>query len=239
MIKYLKFCQVQNQLEGSIFQGLVFIIYNLMSSQEKIDISEGIRKSLYICFVWGLLFPSSFARASVFEFNNDGTVDVYEAHDYLSAARHQPRNHTGNYMWSQKLYQPQSDLKYNDLIKENAERHQVSIPLIHAIIRAESSYNADAISPKGAGGLMQLMPDTAKRFGVFDMYSPAENISGGTQYLKFLLNHYHGDVTLAVAAYNAGEGNVDKYGDIPPFAETRTYVNRVMSYLDSQQASNE
>ena len=103
--------------------------------------------------------------------------------------------------------------------------------MIHVVIRAESGYRPDAVSPKGAIGLMQLMPPTAQRFGVVDSYDPKDNINGGAQYLRELLTLFDSDIELAVAAYNAGEDNVFKYGKrIPPFNETRVYVARVMNF---------
>ena len=119
--------------------------------------------------------------------------------------------------------------QYNDYINAAAARYGVPAAFIHAIIQAESSYNATATSPKGAMGLMQLMPATAKRFGVTNGYDPQQNINGGTQYLAWLLNRYHGDFSRAAAAYNAGEGAVDKYGGIPPYRETQGYVAKVMA----------
>jgi soluble lytic murein transglycosylase-like protein len=99
--------------------------------------------------------------------------------------------------------------------------------LVRAIIHAESNYNPNAISHAGAQGLMQLMPGTASRFGVANPFAAADNISGGVQYLSFLSKRYNGDVRLIAAAYNAGEGNVDRYGGVPPFSETMRYVERV------------
>ena len=111
-------------------------------------------------------------------------------------------------------------------------KYDVSEDLIHAVIKAESAYNPNAVSLKGAGGLMQLMPDTATQYGVADRFSPKENIDGGTKYLKILLDRYDGDIGMAVAAYNAGEGTVDKYGDIPPYSETKAYVQKISLFLE-------
>lgn len=108
--------------------------------------------------------------------------------------------------------------------------------LIRAIIHAESDYNPNAVSNKGAQGLMQLMPATAARFGVANAFAAADNISGGTQYLAYLSRHYNGDVKLIAAAYNAGERNVDRYGGVPPFAETMRYVERVGLLAQRYQA---
>ena len=99
--------------------------------------------------------------------------------------------------------------------------------LIHSVIQAESNYNPFAVSPKGALGMMQLIPETARRFGVSYAFNPVENIRGGAKYLKYLVDLYHGDYRLALAAYNAGEGAVAKHGGVPPYAETRKYVDSV------------
>jgi soluble lytic murein transglycosylase-like protein len=110
--------------------------------------------------------------------------------------------------------------------EEGVENH-----LVHSVIRAESNYNANAVSPKGAQGIMQLIPSTARRFGVTNAFDARENIQGGVRYLRFLLDYYKGDYPKAIAAYNAGEGAVDKYNGIPPYAETRNYVYRVAGSL--------
>jgi soluble lytic murein transglycosylase-like protein len=123
--------------------------------------------------------------------------------------------------------------QYGDLIEAAATRHNLNPALLHAVIRAESSYNPDAVSNKGAMGLMQLMPGTAARYGVKDPYDPVDNVLGGARYLSDLLDMFDSDVALAVAAYNAGENNVIKYGNrVPPFAETRDYVSKVLSYFN-------
>ena len=114
-------------------------------------------------------------------------------------------------------------------IKRAALTYQLDEALLHAVISAESGYNSRSISNKGAMGLMQLMPDTAKRFRVTNSFDPAQNIYAGAQYLSNLLVHFDNNLPLALAAYNAGENNVRKYGDqIPPFPETRAYVMKVM-----------
>ncbi len=117
--------------------------------------------------------------------------------------------------------------KYQASIVKYSRKYGVSESLIKAIITAESCFNAKAVSPKGAQGLMQLMPPTAKRFGVTDSFNTDLNIKAGTNYLKFLLEYFEEDILHAIAAYNAGEGAVDKYKGIPPYKETRQYVTKV------------
>jgi soluble lytic murein transglycosylase-like protein len=113
-----------------------------------------------------------------------------------------------------------------------AQQHDVDRDLVHSMIRVESNYNPFAVSSKGALGLMQLVPSTARRFGVADSFNPAQNVEGGVRYLKYLLDHYNGDHQLALAAYNAGEGTVQRFGGMPPFPETRSYVYRVGKALN-------
>jgi soluble lytic murein transglycosylase-like protein len=115
------------------------------------------------------------------------------------------------------------------LVNDNAQAQSVDPALIKAIIANESGFNANATSNVGAQGLMQLMPGTAAGLGVTDSYDPAQNVAGGTKYIKGLLERFNGDVRLAVAAYNAGPGAVEKYGGVPPYAETQNYVQNVLA----------
>lgn len=117
-----------------------------------------------------------------------------------------------------------------EIITEASRQYNVPENLIKAIIKTESDFQPDATSHSGAQGLMQLMPATAKELGVTDAYDPYQNVMGGTKYIAQLLDKYDGDVKLALAAYNAGSGNVKKYGGIPPFKETQNYVVKVMNY---------
>ena len=126
---------------------------------------------------------------------------------------------------------------FDQLIRQAAQHHGVSEGLVKAIMHTESGFNIHARSPVGAQGLMQLMPATARRFNVSNAYDPQQNFFGGVKYLSWLLKRFNGDTRLAIAAYNAGEGNVDKYGDVPPFRETRDYVKRVTSRYQNLYAS--
>ena len=119
---------------------------------------------------------------------------------------------------------------YNPIILEAANLHDVDLTMVKAIIMAESGYNRRSVSRNGAGGLMQLMPRTAKALGVKDIFDPNENIHAGVRYYKSLLTRFNGDEKLALAAYNAGARNVHKYKGIPPFKETRRYVKKVLAY---------
>lgn len=118
-------------------------------------------------------------------------------------------------------------------IIESGRRHSVDPLLLYAIMHQESTFKPRALSHKGASGLMQLMPGTARRFGVTSIWDPKQNIEGGTRYMRFLLDKFEGDVKLALAGYNAGEGAVMKYGfRIPPYNETQEYVRRISRRYD-------
>ena len=130
--------------------------------------------------------------------------------------------------------QAQRLARYAPAIEFFAKKHNVPVELICGVILQESGGNAKALSHCGAQGLMQLMPGTAKRFGVTNAFDPIQNIEGGTKYLRFLLDKFDGKLDLALAGYNAGEHNVEKYGNkIPPFAETQGYVPNVLGYTQT------
>ncbi len=118
-----------------------------------------------------------------------------------------------------------------DLIVHYASKYGLDASLVKAVIKVESDYDPMAVSSKGALGLMQLIPETAKDMNVADPLSPDQNIAGGTRYLRLMLDQFGGDLELALAAYNAGPGSVKRYGGIPPFAETIRYVQKVKKYL--------
>ncbi len=119
---------------------------------------------------------------------------------------------------------------YQQIISEVSNQHGVPESLISAMIRAESNYNPKAVSAKGAVGLMQLMPETARSLGVRNIYDSYENIEGGTRYLKQLLDKFDGNLIHSLAAYNAGPGAVERYGGVPPYEETNRYIKNVLKY---------
>ena len=137
---------------------------------------------------------------------------------------------SGSYTGKVNVFSGANKKRFTDLIEQTAYRHQVDAKLLHAVIQTESAYNSSAQSPKGAVGLMQLMPDTARRFGVTDRNDPDQNVDGGARYLKHLITLFNPNLDLAVAAYNAGENAVIRYNNsIPPYPETQNYVKQVLS----------
>jgi len=130
---------------------------------------------------------------------------------------------------------PQGEL--SQIVALQSRDYHVPAPLIRAVIHQESGADPSAISTAGAMGLMQLMPGTARAYGVDNPFDPAQNVAGGAAYLSDLLRRYHGDVKLALAAYNAGSGAVAKYGGVPPYAETQNYVRSILSIYDPSAKS--
>ena len=127
----------------------------------------------------------------------------------------------------EKLYETDRK-RYDSLIEEAARENGLDPHLVRAVVEVESNYDPGAVSPKGATGLMQLMPETARRFGLSDLYHPEKNLKTGSRYLRELMDRYQGDMQLALAAYNAGEGAVDRYQQVPPYEETQGYVRKVI-----------
>ena len=140
----------------------------------------------------------------------------------VTAVRYKARYHSG--VTNRELEQA---------VSRAAQQHHVQPALLLAVMKAESSFNPTAISKAGAVGLMQLIPETAIRHGVRNLYDANDNITGGAKHLRYLLDRFHGNIRFALAAYNAGERNVDRYGQIPPYKETQDYVKRVLVYYHS------
>ena len=129
------------------------------------------------------------------------------------------------------------DQAYEPIIQEAASTYDVDPALIRAVMQAESAFHPFAVSRTGAEGLMQLMPSLASEMGVSDSFDPRENIMGGVRYLKQLLDYHNGNLDLALASYNAGPGNVERYKGVPPFTETRNYVKTIKALLARQKKS--
>lgn len=126
---------------------------------------------------------------------------------------------------------------FDRIINSASSRYGIDPDLVKAVVKAESDFDTNAVSVKGARGLMQLMPETSRRMGVKNVHDPEDNVEGGIKYLSKLLKMFDMQIPLAVAAYNAGENAVIKYGRVPPYAETQTYVKRVMRYYDAYKGS--
>lgn len=129
--------------------------------------------------------------------------------------------------------------RYDTWIRQAATLYQIPEELVRAVIKVESDYDPRAVSPVGATGLMQLMPETAMRMQVRDIQDPRENIFGGVRFLRVLANAFNGDLALTIAGYNAGQGAVEKYGGIPPYAETQGYVTRVLAFYGRYRSTND
>ena len=143
------------------------------------------------------------------------------------------REDVGDENQSSSLSYIKDSNQYDSLISEFSKKYQVEFALIKAMIRTESGFNPFAVSRKGAKGLMQLMPETASRLNVSNIFSPRENIEGGVRYFKYLLSLFNNDLRLSLAAYNAGENVVAELRSIPPYRETVDYVKKVLSYYQS------
>lgn len=164
---------------------------------------------------------------------------AFQGDDIVSAVRSSPQSFElfRSYAKEASRQDHLRDLPYGEMIARVADRHQVDGLLLASIMEAESGFNSSAISPQGALGLMQVMPATAHFYGIEQLLEPELNIELGTRYLVSLLDQFDGDVTLALAGYNAGPGSVKRFGGVPPYRETQRYVDRVLTrYVDHQRA---
>ena len=199
-----------------------------MSIKTNINIIFQIFFSMFI--VLFLLITANFAHADIFKYvDEEGVLHLTNV----------PSNPKAKYtlVMREKRILLHYDIdvnKFDEYISNSSNKHNIDPALIRAVIKAESNFNHRAVSPVGAQGLMQLMPATASQLQVDDAFHPEQNIEGGVRYLSYLLKHYRGNITLALAAYNAGEGAVAKYhNQVPPYRETKNYVKRVLSFYNS------
>jgi soluble lytic murein transglycosylase-like protein len=177
---------------------------------------------LVVAVIIALFAPSVLADAQVYEYvSPTGIVNLTNVpadtrfKEFRSPARY---------------HRAVSDMELEQAVARAARQHKVSPALLLAVMKAESDFNPMVISKAGAVGLMQLIPETAIRHGVRNLYDTEDNIVGGAKHLRYLLDRFHGKIRLALAAYNAGERKVDRYGKIPPYKETQLYVEKVMGY---------
>ncbi|MGH9443645.1 MAG: lytic transglycosylase domain-containing protein [Thermoanaerobaculia bacterium] len=177
-----------------------------------------------ICVLVALLLQASVSRAGVhLAVRPDGTKVIYN--DEVDSRRYRPVLRSDAWL-AQRLNRPSA---YDGLIREAALAHEMDPQLVKSVMLVESGFNPAARSRKGALGLMQLMPATARMYGVRNALDARDNVFGGTRYLTYLLNLYKGDLESTLAAYNAGEGAVEKYGGIPPYDETLLYVHKTLT----------
>jgi soluble lytic murein transglycosylase len=176
-----------------------------------------------IAGVGSLAFSVSTSRAEIYQYvARDGSISLTNV---PSDSRYRKVQ-----IESSQLHTALSERELEPVIRRYSSQHQLHPALIRAVIKAESNFDPRAVSRTGAIGLMQLMPQTAVRLDVRDMYDPDDNVGGGTKYLRQLLDRFHGNLPLALAAYNAGENAVDRYQALPPYDETRRYVRKVLGY---------
>jgi soluble lytic murein transglycosylase len=176
-----------------------------------------------IAVIGSLAFSASTTKAEIFQFiGRDGSISLTNV---PSDSRYQKIE-----IESGQFHATLSEQELEPVIRRHSSQQQLHPALIRAVIKAESGFDPRAVSRAGAIGLMQLMPQTAVRMDVRDMYDPDDNVGGGTKYLRQLLNRFHGNLPLALAAYNAGENAVERYQALPPFDETRQYVRKVLRY---------
>ena len=189
--------------------------------------------SLFLISISLLTLPAAVTANPIYVYKENGVVKFSNKPPASGTAAtvFKPRQPSFSYYRAARTARLSGGLfktSYTPYIKQASYKYRVDPALIRAVIHAESSFNPSAISPKGAKGLMQLMDDTRKRVGVTDVFSPAQNIDGGVRLLALLLKKYKGNQRLALAAYNAGEGAVARYGGIPPYRETQDYVEKVL-----------
>ena len=205
---------------------------------KRTNITAGIiRTTLALCAIFFASFFAKDASGQIAKISDDaGRQFFVNAEPPLSARLSAAKPRTNIYMPAESSFtgrnRPAMDMGRDGvekLVREAANRHRVDPALVRAVIETESNWNPKAWSHKGAGGLMQLIPTTAQRYGAFDVFDPQQNIDAGVKHLKWLLERYNGNLDLALAAYNAGEGAVDRVHGVPAYRETRNYVQKVQN----------
>lgn len=176
-----------------------------------------------------------------------GYADIYKQVDADGTISFTSRPSSGAKLYAKdrkaQVFMPSDDSadrfsRYDEYIRQAATLYQIPEELVRAVIRVESDFDPRAVSPANARGLMQLIPETAERMLVTDSFDPRQNIFGGVRYLRVLANLFNGDIQLTIAAYNAGEGAVIRYGGIPPYQETQDYVVKVLGYYRQYRSQN-
>ena len=204
-----------------------FVAFSKVAEDKKMDFLENIKNAFQKEFESIYLLEKEFSTKVTEMVLNSAKKEPPAISNTESAAK----NSTPSKMDEVKL-NSKTEInifsKYDGIVKEMSDKYNVSFDLIKKVIHTESTFNPNAVSRSGALGLMQLMPKTAEWLGVKNPLNPRENIEGGVKYLSKMIDKYEGNVKLALAAYNAGPGNVDKFGGIPPFKETQNYVKKIL-----------
>ena len=191
----------------------------------------------YILIILGvILFVSTVVHADIYKYVDKDGVVCYTDTPLGKKVNRVYRENSDSTPVQPQLVKADYDVikDYHGIVHDKASEYNMDPSLIKAVIKTESNWNSRAISRKGAMGLMQLMPTTASDMNVRNPFNPEENIEGGTKYLKYLLERFNGDLTLALAAYNAGPKTVEKFGFVPPITETKQYVNKVLSLYNGK-----
>jgi hypothetical protein len=191
----------------------------------------------YILIILGvILFISTSVYADIYKYVDEDGVVCYTDTPFGKKVNRVFRENVDSTPGQPQLVKADYNVieDYHGIVHEKASEYNMDPSLIKAVIKTESNWNSRAVSRKGAKGLMQLMPTTASDMNVHNPFNPEENIEGGTKYLKYLLERFNGDLTLALAAYNAGPKTVEKFGFVPPITETKQYVNKVLSLYNGK-----
>ena len=184
-----------------------------------------------------LLFFASVASADIYKFVDENGVICYTDAPFGKKNQKVIAEKSNKVIPDKKKIEKSLAVNadYSSYVQKSARKYEIEPELIHAVIRTESNGNHRAVSKKGAMGLMQLMPSTASDMNVANPFSPEENIEGGTRYLRYLIEKFNGNLTLAIAAYNSGPKTVERYGNVPPISETKQYVSRVLALYNGKR----